>query len=289
MGRLVKKASTDQSTTIRILDSTTFLPEEGVEHNTAGIALWYRREGETLTAITEVALAALDTAHTDGGIEHIDDGYYRLDPPDGAWAAGADYVEIGGTVTGMIVIGNTHALVDYDPYDSVRMGMTALPNAAADGAGGLPISDAGGLDMDIALKDGLFCSGTVCIDPAGTNSTTWPYGFSGYPTTTIANGKVIADGRSIDLFECHGDLTMSAAMEGYTFKGHGHMEIAKRINIDSQSVEHSVFQDLVIQGTMTNATGVLNTTRFVNCDLWALSDIHAIATDGALAGVLSIG
>jgi len=39
--------------------------------------------------------------------------------------------------------------VDLD--DSVRLGLTALPNAAADAAGGLPISDAGGLDLD-AIK-----------------------------------------------------------------------------------------------------------------------------------------
>jgi hypothetical protein len=39
-------------------------------------------------------------------------------------------------------------LVDYDPQDAVRLGLTSLPNAAADAAGGLPISDAGGLDLD---------------------------------------------------------------------------------------------------------------------------------------------
>ena len=38
--------------------------------------------------------------------------------------------------------------VSIDPTDAVRMGMTALPNAAADAAGGLPVSDAGGLDLD---------------------------------------------------------------------------------------------------------------------------------------------
>ena len=39
--------------------------------------------------------------------------------------------------------------VDLD--DGVRAGLTALPNAAADAAGGLPISDAGGLDLDARL------------------------------------------------------------------------------------------------------------------------------------------
>jgi len=44
-------------------------------------------------------------------------------------------------------------VVPFDPYDSVRMGLTALPNAAADAAGGLPISDAGGLDLDTKLAN----------------------------------------------------------------------------------------------------------------------------------------
>ncbi len=44
--------------------------------------------------------------------------------------------------------GDSFQVVAFDPYDTVRMGMTALPNAAADAAGGLPISDAGGLAMD---------------------------------------------------------------------------------------------------------------------------------------------
>jgi hypothetical protein len=35
--------------------------------------------------------------------------------------------------------------------DAVRAGLTALPNAAADAAGGLPVSDAGGLDLDARL------------------------------------------------------------------------------------------------------------------------------------------
>lgn len=39
----------------------------------------------------------------------------------------------------------------YDYTDSVRLGLTALPNAAADAAGGLPVSDAGGLDLDTIL------------------------------------------------------------------------------------------------------------------------------------------
>ena len=149
---IVTKDSTDRSVVLRIFDSADGTPETAVEHNTAGIDLWYRREGAAKTSITEAALAALTTAHTDGGIEHISDGNYRLDLPDAAFATGANYVDFGGTVTDMIVIGGRVRLVDVDMEDAVRAGLTALPNAAADAAGGLVISDAGGLDIDSKLS-----------------------------------------------------------------------------------------------------------------------------------------
>lgn len=161
---IVTKGSTDRSVTVTIIDSTTGAPETGVAYDTAGIALWYRREGAAVTAITEVTLAALTTAHTDGGFLHISDGEYRLDLPDAAFTTGANYVDYGGTVTGMVVIGGRVRLVDYSLEDSVRMGLTALPNAAADAAGGLPISDAGGLDLDAKVGNLNYTSGDLDVN-----------------------------------------------------------------------------------------------------------------------------
>jgi len=150
---IVKKGSTDRSVVLRIIDSTDGTPETGVTFETAGIDLWYRREGAVKTSITEATLATLDAAHADGGFLAIADGYYRLDLPDAAFATAANYVDIGGTVTGMVVIGGRVRLVNFDLEDAVRGGLTALPNAAADAAGGLPISDAGGLDLDAKLAN----------------------------------------------------------------------------------------------------------------------------------------
>jgi len=48
--------------------------------------------------------------------------------------------------------GNASAQHAVNLNDSVRAGLTALPNAAADAAGGLPISDAGALDLDGVLS-----------------------------------------------------------------------------------------------------------------------------------------
>ena len=122
--RNIKKGSTDQSVVIRIVDSADGTPETGVVYNTSGIDLWYRREGAVKTSITEATLSALNDAHADGGILHIGDGYYRLDLPDAAFATGADGVAVGGTVTGMVVIGCYVPLVAFDPQDDDSLGLS---------------------------------------------------------------------------------------------------------------------------------------------------------------------
>jgi hypothetical protein len=106
--RTIKHGATDQSTVIRIIDSTTGAPEQAVEHG--DITLWYRREGGSVTSITPASLAAANSAHADGGIEHLDDGYYRVDLPDAACATGAAGVVIGGSVASMIVQAAYHPL-----------------------------------------------------------------------------------------------------------------------------------------------------------------------------------
>lgn len=108
---ITNKGTTDYSVTIRIADSTDGDPETGVVFNTTGIDLWYRRPGAVHTSITEVTQTEAG-AHTDGGFVHISDGEYRLDLPDAAVATGADYVDIGGTVTGMVVFAGRVRLTD---------------------------------------------------------------------------------------------------------------------------------------------------------------------------------
>lgn len=133
---IVTKGATNVSVYLRIVDNTDGTPELSVVWNTSGIDLWYFREGAVHSSITE-ATTTEGAAHTDGGFIHISDGVYKLDVPDAAFLTGVDTVVIGGTVTGMVVFGPTISLLDADLYDAVRMGMTALPNAAAEAAGGL--------------------------------------------------------------------------------------------------------------------------------------------------------
>lgn len=131
--RRIKAGSADVSITLRIVDSTDGTPETGVVFNSSGIDLWYRREGAASVDITEVTLAALTTAHTDGGFLHINDGSYRLDLPDAACASGVAGVQIGGTVTGMVVLAPYIELpvnTEEDVY--TRLGAPAGASVSAD-------------------------------------------------------------------------------------------------------------------------------------------------------------
>lgn len=65
---------------------------------------------------------------------------------------------------------------------------TALPNAAADAAGGLPISDAGGLDMDARLDAAITSRMASYTQPTGFLSATFPGTVAS--TTNITAGAI---------------------------------------------------------------------------------------------------
>lgn len=102
----VEANSTDVSVIIRFVDDTAGTPETGVTSATGGLAIGYWRKGAaSYTGLTESDLSNLNDAHSDGGMLHIADGYYRVDIPDAAFASGATEVLISATATGMVGIG----------------------------------------------------------------------------------------------------------------------------------------------------------------------------------------
>jgi hypothetical protein len=151
--------TTDYTVLVKIL-LTTGAPATGLTE--ASIDIAYSRvetDNDVTTAdVTPAALSALTDAHTDWGFEEVSStdhaGLYRLDIADavfasGAWEAVVTITDASGTDFYAVDIG--FRLVAFNPIDGVRLGLTALPNAAADAAGGLPISDAGGLDLDAQI------------------------------------------------------------------------------------------------------------------------------------------
>lgn len=65
------------------------------------------RLGETRSAITMATLAAVDSAHSDGGFKEVDavnqPGLYRFDIPDAAFSTGADWVVVTAKISGAYV------------------------------------------------------------------------------------------------------------------------------------------------------------------------------------------
>jgi hypothetical protein len=138
--RPIKAGSTDVSVIVTILDSTTGLKKTDVVYNSSGIALSYRRDGATTTAITEATLTNAGSAHSDGGFVHIGDGEYRLDLPDAACAAGVNGVLVHGAVTGGVIQAIYIPLVIIDFSATV----TSIPELGIIDIGTLQSADASG-------------------------------------------------------------------------------------------------------------------------------------------------
>jgi len=105
----VNEDSTDVSVDIRAFDVSGSTLQTKVAAN---FTLWYRRGTDgAKESISLIDLSALTDAHSDGGIIHVDDGWYRVDIPDAAFASGVPFVLVGGTVSGGVVLSNPVSIV----------------------------------------------------------------------------------------------------------------------------------------------------------------------------------
>ena len=153
---IVTKGATSVTTYVMLVDSAAGTPETA--YTITNLDLQYTRNQSTAEAkVDATALGAANSAWSANKAIEVDatssPGLYRVDWPDAAFASGADKVILVVTGTGLAPAVIMCELVNYNTQDGVRMGLTSLPNAAADAAGGLPISDAGGLDLDAKLAN----------------------------------------------------------------------------------------------------------------------------------------
>lgn len=153
------KGATSQIHYVWIRDSSSTVGAglTGLAYNSGSLVASYVRPGGSRTAIT-LATQTVTGAFSSGGFVEVDatnmPGLYRFDVPDAVFATGVNnaVVMLKGA-TNMEPCVMEFMLTGVNLQDAVRAGLTALPNAAADAAGGLPISDAGGLDMDSIKSD----------------------------------------------------------------------------------------------------------------------------------------
>jgi len=151
---LIKAGSTNQTLDLFVLDSTATDGSGLAAVSASSTVNCYYTINPTgpATALALVTNSATG-AHTDGGWSEIDatnmPGSYRLGLSDAIVAnTGSAHLMVKGA-TNMAQLPVELQMVDFDPNDGVRLGLTSLPNAAADAAGGLVISDTGGVDADL--------------------------------------------------------------------------------------------------------------------------------------------
>jgi hypothetical protein len=139
----IQVGATSQTVNLFIQDSssTTGAGLAGLAFGSAGLTAYYALPRAAAVSITLATLAAVTSAYSSGGFKEIDatnmPGWYRFDIPDAALASGR-FVDIHlKGATNMAPLPLEIELTAWNNQDAVRGGMTALPNAAAEAAGGL--------------------------------------------------------------------------------------------------------------------------------------------------------
>jgi hypothetical protein len=156
-----------------LIDDTDFKTREvAIAYNQAGMDLVWNfvttAGATTQTAVTPTTGGDYDWAHQG-------DGMYTIEiPASGGASINNDTEGFGwftgictgvlawrGPIIGFRAAGLNNLLIDSAHSATRGLAGTALPDAAADAAGGVPISDAGGLDLDLYIKSGVTLIGTA--------------------------------------------------------------------------------------------------------------------------------
>jgi hypothetical protein len=249
----IQAGASDQSVTIRVLDSTSGLPASDFNGEAAGLELWYRRDAGTTTDVSGLLLAAEDSSHSDGGLFHLGGGYYRFDLPDAAFSAGVDKVMIGGSATNHVILGQDIQLVGFNPRDLSTLkidrllSIDGLATSAALAAAQADLDSIDGLATSAALAtvDGNVDAILTDTDELQTNQGNWVAADVNGLATSAALAAAQADLDFID------GLATSAALA--TVDG----------NVDAILVDTNELQ--------------------TNQGNWVAADVNGLATSAALA------
>lgn len=299
-----------------LLDDTDFKTrEEAVAYNAAGLELiWHfttTAGATTATVVTPTTAGDYDWVHQDGGMYTIEmtasGGASANNDTEGfGWFTGVatGVLPWRGPVIGFRAAGLNNVLIN-TAYSATRgLAGTALPDAVADAAGGLAISDAGGLDLDTKLAntnevtaarmgaltdwinggrldvllDKQFYQGPqgagVFLDDGAANTATvvGVDGIESNPVSTIAAATTIAGSLGIQRIYLINDsvITLAQTYEGWEFIGIG---LGSQITLGSQDVDNSCFSMVTLTGTQ-GGTGALYCE---DCSMTGLVSLECIA------------
>lgn len=174
--RIVKHGSTSRMEHVFLLDSasTTGAGKTGVA--ASAITAYYIRNGGTATSISLAGPGTIGTWSSTNNWTEVSStnmpGLYEFDIPDAVFASGADHAVIMIKGTGIAPVVLEYDLVAYDSQDTVRLGLTSLPNAAAGASGGLIAAGTGAYQLSVAATGGYLGTDVIRSTTFQTNSIT---------------------------------------------------------------------------------------------------------------------
>ena len=187
----IAKGATSQIIPVSIYDSSSTTTKlAGLAFNTGSLTAYYNRMSASGSAVAITLATATKGTWATGGFVAVDGtnmpGDYELHIPDAALATGVDrvIVQLKGAAN-MVPCNVAIELTATNRQDAVRGGMTALPNANANAAGGLPVSAGGALALDTLL--GKITGGGVYVDWSNIQNPTATVGLTGTTVGLIAN------------------------------------------------------------------------------------------------------
>ena len=152
----IKKDSTSVILYVFVQNSsvTTGAGLTGLAYNTASLVAYYVRPAAASAAIT-LATQTTTGAYSSGGFVEVDatnmPGIYRFDVPNAVIATGVNSVVVMlKGATNMVPVVLEIDLVAYDPQDTVRLGLTAMPNVASGSAGAIVTSGTGTAQLSVS-------------------------------------------------------------------------------------------------------------------------------------------
>lgn len=275
----IKKGKTEVSLYVFIQDSasSTGAGKTGLAYNTAGLSAYYVRPLAAAASIPLVTLALVTTAWASGGFIEVDSvnmpGVYRLDVPNAVFATGVDsVVMMMRGASGMAPLVMEVMLIAYDPQDTVRLGLTALPNVAAGANGGLPTGNASGQVVVSSTATGAITSGSFAAGAINN---------AAIATDAIGSDELAASA----ITEIQSGLATSAALA--TVAGYIDTEVAAiKTNTDLLPTNFSAVTSAIgalndfNPATDTVAHVTLVDTTTTNTDMRG-TDNAFLATDGA--------
>lgn len=184
--------STSQTVNVFIQDSsvTTGAGKTGLAYNTASLTAYYCLPKAAPVAIT-LATQTATGAWSSGGFVEIDatntPGLYRLDLPNAALASGRFVNVMLKGAANMAPCVLEIELVAWNSQDTVRGGLTALPNVASGSAGAIITSGTG--TAQLSVSSGIASANVSQINSSSTAAQKLERGVRGTTLITVGSGS----------------------------------------------------------------------------------------------------